>query len=141
MSMFYERWIRIVFLILMGIALVVLPRFLPTVPEFGDSDKFAIQFFSFLAVSALIGLELLIAGLQGTRAVLRGETSKLSYMAGATAVVIVLGLFVWQTWYSAAMVLESVATLYVFAFGYLIIRGIAGIMRRLQPRMEAPPPL
>ena len=73
MSMFYERWIRIVFLILMGIALVVLPRFLPTVPEFGDSDKFAIQFFSFLAVSALIGLELLIAALQGTRAVLRGK--------------------------------------------------------------------
>ena len=139
MSIFCERWIRIALLILMGIALVVLPRFLPTVPGFGDSDKFAIQFFSFLAVSALIGLDLLIAALQGTRAVLRGEMSKRAYMTGAAAVVIVLGLFVWQTWYSAAMVLESVATLYVFAFGYLIVRGIAGFMRRVQPRADVPP--
>ena len=136
MSMFRERWIRIALLILVGIVLVVLPHVLPTVPfaGLGDSDRFAIQLFSLLLVSALIGLDLLIAALQGTRAVLRGEVSKRAYMTGAAAVVIVLALFVWQTWYSATMVLESVATLYVFAFGYLIVRGIAGFTRRLQPR-------
>ena len=130
MSILGERWVRIALLILVGIAIIVLPRFLPDVSLEGlsDSDKFGIQLLCFVAVSALIALELLTAAFQCTRAILRGEASIASYMAATTCVLIVLALFVWETRYSASVLIESVVTLYVLAVGYLIIQGITRFM-------------
>jgi hypothetical protein len=131
MNLILERWIRIAVLILTGITIIVLPRFLPDIPlaGLGDSDKFGIQLVCFAVVCAVISLDLLSGAIQETRAVLRGEASKLSYLAGAAFVVIVLALFVQQVRYNGSMVIESVVTIYVLAVGYLIVRGFACFVR------------